>query len=210
MNYEQRQALIAAAQAKVPEVAKAGETLGLWKIVRENRGDDGDLRSIEVRCPEDRRYLLDARGWDKPGTVSLTVAARLRGAHSTYPRDVLRYNQDLPEASASHTRSAETIAKDLHRRVCATPEGQEVADKVAAALAAKVASRLGLEASLADLRRLGYEPHNLDPQRTHDAEVYGPEPVRRVTVTHAGQVRIQDLYIPLDRFPALLAFLRGE
>lgn len=214
MNYEQRNAMVAASLVRLDEVLSVGEALGYWKAASRHQPEEGDSwRFGDVVTPEGLTFTLSGGSWGREGQITCTVA-QINGPHGlrSGPLDVLRYQQAKPEASCSHTRGAESIAKDLHRRVVGSPEGVEVARLVRERLDKLVEQHTALRKHVAALEAMGYEFRRLGQDETYKASGWhrgeGPAP-RDVEVDYTGRVTFS-LCVGVETMPSIHLLMQGR
>jgi hypothetical protein len=214
MNYQQRDAIVAASLVRLDEVLSAGEALGYWKATQRRQPDEGNTwRFGDVVTPDGLTFTLSGGSWGREGQITCSVAL-INGPHGlrSSPTDVLRYQQAKPEASCSYTRSAEAIAKDLHRRVIASPEGIEVARLVRERLDKLLEQHAALRRHVAALEAMGYEFRRLGQDETYKAAGWhrGDDPSPRdVEVDYTGRVTFS-LCVGVETLPAVRLLMQGR
>ena len=210
MNYDARKTNEATSRAKLAEVVHAGVKLGLWAIESSITPEGSDTwRWVTVKTPTGLSFDLNGGSWGREQMISASVA-NLKGPHgiSVTPRDVLSFNTSAPTASASHTRPAETIAKDLHKRVMQHPEGIACAQALVDRLASQVNSRGTLRGHMDVLALMGYRFDRTDAKETYRATGYNDlsKDPRTVKVTSDGRVDFE-CSTNMETFKAVAALL---
>ena len=210
MIYSDRQSKESASRAKLAEVVQAGVKLGLWSFESAITPEGSDAwRWVTVKTPSGLSFDLNGGSWGREQMITASVAS-LKGPHgiSVTPRDVMRYNGSAPTASASYTRPAETIAKDLHKRVMLHPEGIACAQALVDRLAAQVESRGTLRGHMDTLELMGYRFDRTDARETYSATGYsnGSKDPRTVKVTAEGRVDFE-CSTNMETFKAVAALL---
>lgn len=207
MNYDHRKTVEAASLVRLEEVLSAGEALGFWKATARRQPDEGNTwRFGDVVTPDGLTFTLSGGSWGREGQITCGVGY-INGPHGlrSGPSDVLRYQQAKPEASCSYTRSAEAIAKDLYRRVVASPEGAEVARLVRDRLDKLLEQHAALRRHVAALEAMGYEFRRMSADETYKAAGWhrgeGPAP-RDVEVDYTGRVTFS-LTVGVETLPAI-------
>ena len=213
MTYEARKTNESASLLKLAEVVKAGEKLGLWVFASAITPEGSDAwRWVTVKTPSGLSFDLNGGSWGREQMITASVA-NLEGPHGikVTPRDVLRYHESAPTESASHTRPAETIAKDLHKRVMVNPEGVACAQAMVDRLAAQMDSRGTLRGHMDVLALMGYSFDHTDAKETYSATGYnnlskGP---RTVKVTADGRIDFE-VSTNMKTFKAVTALLNAS
>jgi hypothetical protein len=207
-----RQTKIAQSLTVLRQVIEAGERLGLWTTASTQACEETDQwRFADVLTPDGLRFTLSGGGWNKEGQISARVACvRDPGsALQVAPSDVLRYGMAPCDAYASISRSPETIAKDLNRRVCASEEGRAQATLVRDGLASRVANRAALLGHVEKLQALGFTFNSLDGRSYWNARGHRTG-VGAIEVTAQGRVGFEASAASVDLFAAVLELLTSQ
>lgn len=205
-KYEIREAQTVASKAKLSEMVEAGIKLGYWSQVSVS---DHHSKYVTVASPQGLHFDLSTGGWGNENTITASVARRVTdgGELAVYPRDVCRYGQANPAASAAATRDAETLAKTLNKRLVALPEATALAQLVADTLARKVSDREALRTHIALLEGLGYGFEESQKLQTYKAAGYrrggacGPS---KIEVTSSGAMYFS-VDTSIERFAGIAA-----
>ena len=196
---------------KLDAVVAAGLKLKLWAHadpVVNLHGDDGS-RWVYVTDAEGLRFCITT-AWNED-KLSARVGDVKVGPHRVCSSDVKRYDEGVPEATCSSTRSPEAIAKDLHRRLIGNVESIGLARRIRDEAQKRHAYRESLNGHLATLHALGYQTHGeLPADRYYKAEVFSRiDGYPRLTVHHDGSLGVESFGLRgTDQLPALLALLR--
>lgn len=209
MNYEARRAIEQQSLDILDDVVKAGETLGFWKAEpREpNESADNYSRWRNVRDAEGLRFSIGAGSWSS-GKVQASVSDYRVGPHRVAPHDVKRYAEASPSVQASPTRSAEVIAKDLHRRLIGTDEARDLARRVMMEAMRRSAARAELLAVAAKLQALGYETRIRSEDEHYKGTAHSMAGLPSLDFDYRGSVTPAHISVDVDRLPALLAALK--
>lgn len=215
MNHDNGQTQQADSRHKLAEVAAAGETLGYWKIGKISQPEGSDSwQRVQVIADDGLdglAFSLRGGSWGRESKISASVA-HISGPHGleSGPSDVLVYREEAPEASASRDRPAETIARDLYRRVVGNAEARDIARRVRERLGKLVEQHQALRRHVAALERFGYSFTQLSNRETYKASGWrgSDSPPCRVEVTCDGRVSFE-AETTVDRLAAVLEALRG-
>lgn len=199
-------------------IVAAGVGAGLWTVT-EARDDSYEKAGPNV-------YLLDAGtdgqshplflmagGYANPGRVVATLDS-FRVLGKRVPAcDVLRHREPAPAATVGASRDPLKAAKEIHRKLVADPVAADVVDRMRKRVATLLNNFAALMAHTEQLKPLGFEFPDLNPDRnSYSVNAYRTPAcgmVDSLEVYARGDARVT-LTVPVERVADLLAAIRGS
>lgn len=201
ITYEVRQAAARISAEVAREVAHLGQAEGLWSTVDDSGAGNHDAARYFARLitPQGHTFTLSGGTWGHEDKVKAGLGEARLGPHHKAASG--------PEARVSSERGAETVLKELKRRVFCHPEAI-----VGAQAALEGVRRLAQgAATLAEVKAqataLGVTFRDGALTDTHSAKGYIPKLNASMFLTVDGTVQLDHVVLPLAKLEALLALL---
>lgn len=158
---------------RLHEVIALAESLGVFQA--EPKAWEHANHFRRVITPEGLGFMVSHHD----GKIIATVAEMgdlRRTSPTVQPSEVIDHDAKSPEATASISRSAESILADLRRRVFDNPEARAVAIKVRETLAQRLRNREALIDNIAALQAQGWrmDHRELNDREFWECKMWGP------------------------------------
>lgn len=205
--------------AHLRELLAAGIAAGYWAPVADPTQRETLPTSARVESKSGGHFYISVGGWRQDGKAHARVADRTEDTLRVTVSDCRDVRN--VEASASLDRGYAAVAKALHSRVIAHPDGIAAAAAVYKELQDRCAQRRMLAARVASVAKLGYEvaynardhQHRDQPLRLadghyHSVPMWGGAGRPSLDLRHDGGIRFTDsVYTTTANLAALLPLL---
>lgn len=189
------------------ELVQLGVDSGYWTVVKRSDEDNTVTRWASVKTTSGHSFWLSAGGWRHEGKITAHIdKVSAESGISISTRDVLRYDQQAPEATVSSDRGASVILKTLQRRIFENKDVLAISTKMLETLAEREAQRASLHKHIEQLKEKGVNFRSIHGTESYSASGYakGGNGFYEVTIYSSGALIVKSVDILIEQFDALL------
>lgn len=202
LPYDIRKAQAIRTAAVAREVARLGQLDGTWATIDDTTLDRDESRFFaRVVTAQGLTFVIQGGTWGHETKVRGSLGDARLGAHRACPAD--------EAAMVSAERGAETVLKELKRRVFCNPEAIASAQAALQQVQQLAQQATGLAEMVAQAEAMGLTFRDRKATDAHSAKGWHPAHSFNVFMTRDGGLTVDHLDLPLDKLPALLALLKA-